>query len=304
MPEVVLDLRMSTPLRILGGCILLLILVLSGCTHVKRGDGPPNYYVDDTKIPNAVPKYEKLSKYGNMPFYNVFGKRYYVLGSSKNYNEDGVASWYGTKFHERRTSSGERYSMLAMTAAHKTLPLPTYVQVTNLSNGKQVIVKVNDRGPFEANRIIDLSYVAAKKLGMLGHGTAKVNVKAIDPRDAQMHPEMMAVKKSLSHQQGRIALASHARHPIADLQAKSVTHVSSGAVYIQVGAFRDRTHAERLKNRLAGLGSPVAVNPGHNSLYRVQIGPFKDIATADRVNKKLQSMGMHTKRVNDDFDIT
>jgi rare lipoprotein A len=125
-----------------------------------------------------------------MNHYTVFGHKYYVLRSSRNYEEQGVASWYGTKFHSHHTSNGERYDMLAMTAAHKTLPLPTYVQVTNLRNGKKVIVKINDRGPFESNRLIDLSYVAAKKLGMLGHGTTRVDVKAIDPRDADVSPYM------------------------------------------------------------------------------------------------------------------
>lgn len=155
-------------------------LLLTSCSHVRR-DGPPNFYVDETKIPNAVPKVEPRAKYGNMNAYNVFGKRYKVMKSSKNYSAVGVASWYGTMFHNRKTSSGERYDMLAMTAAHRSLPLPTYVRVTNLKNNREVIVKVNDRGPFSQNRLIDLSYVAAKKLGMLGKGTTRVRVTAIDP---------------------------------------------------------------------------------------------------------------------------
>jgi len=157
------------------------MILLSSCSHMSRQDGPPNFYVDETKIPNAVPKVEARAKYGNMPSYVVFGRRYYTMSSSKHYEAIGTASWYGTKFHSHRTSSGERYNMLAMTAAHKTLPLPTYVEVTNLKNNRKIIVKVNDRGPFESNRLIDLSYVAAKKLGMLGHGTARVKVAAIDP---------------------------------------------------------------------------------------------------------------------------
>jgi len=160
--------------------ISILILILNSCSHT-RPDGPPNYNVDVSKIPNAVPKSEPLAKYGNYKSYIVRGKRYYTLKNSHHYNEVGTASWYGTKFHTRKTSSGERYNMLSMTAAHKTLPLPTYVEVTNLKNKRKVIVKINDRGPFASNRIIDLSYVAAKKLGMLGHGTTKVRVKAISP---------------------------------------------------------------------------------------------------------------------------
>ncbi len=160
--------------------LLLFAVLLSSCSHVRR-DGPPNFYVDETKIPNAVPKAEPLAKYGNMKKYYVNGQCYRVMKTSKHYSATGIASWYGTMFHSRRTSSGEPYNMLAMTAAHKTLPLPTYVRVTNLNNHREIIVKVNDRGPFKSNRIIDLSYVAAKKLGMLGRGTAHVRVTAIDP---------------------------------------------------------------------------------------------------------------------------
>lgn len=162
-------------------CIFTITMLLSSCSHVSRKDGPPNFYVDETKIPNATPKPEKLSKYGNKPTYRVFGKRYFVLRTNRNYEAVGIASWYGTLYHNRRTSSGERYNMLAMTAAHRSLPLPTYVEVTNLLNHRKVIVKVNDRGPFHSNRIIDLSYVAAKKLGMIGRGTTYVRVKAINP---------------------------------------------------------------------------------------------------------------------------
>lgn len=172
---------------ILNFFILSLIILLSSCSHTKRGDGPPNFYVDETKIPNAVPKKERLSKYGNMHSYVVKGRRYYPMHSSRNYEAVGTASWYGTLFHAKRTSSGERYNMLSMTAAHKTLPLPTYVEVTNLKNKRKIIVKVNDRGPFKSNRLIDLSYVAAKKLGMIGHGTALVKVKAIDPGHSDWH---------------------------------------------------------------------------------------------------------------------
>jgi rare lipoprotein A len=314
VPDTVSAMRMSTftSLRILGACLILSALSLAGCTHVTR-DGPPTFYVDDTKIPNAVPKIEPISRIGNKPYYTVFGVRYYVMRTSKDYEERGVASWYGTKFHSHHTSNGERYDMLAMTAAHKSLPLPTYVQVTNLRNGKQVIVKVNDRGPFESNRLIDLSYVAAKKLGMLGHGTTIVDVKAIDPRDAISHPELLA-KKTETHKvvvqttqiqtaQNKVKIYHHTKEFV---QSKTVTQTipSNRPIYVQVGAFRNRNSAERLRNRLSGfVSSPVAVNPS-NSLYRVQIGPFKDIMAADRVSKKLNSMGMHTRRVNEDFDVT
>jgi len=132
-------------------------------------------------VPDAVPRIEPRSRYGNPPFYDVFGKRYYVLSSSVGYWERGVASWYGPGFHKERTSAGEPYDMYGMTAAHKTLPLPAYVRVTNLQNGRSIVVRVNDRGPFVGNRIIDLSYTAAVKLDMLRNGTAFVEVRSIDP---------------------------------------------------------------------------------------------------------------------------
>jgi rare lipoprotein A len=265
--------------------ILLLALFLTSCssTHISRKDGPPNYYVDETRVPNATPKTEALARHGNMPWYNVFGKRYYTMKSSKNYDQVGIASWYGTMFHARRTSSGEPYNMLGMTAAHKTLPLPTYVEVTNLKNHRKIIVKVNDRGPFATNRIIDLSYVAAKKLGMLGHGTATVRVRAIDPN---------------SHKRQRLYMASrHARahvEPAPAIEALITDSKSTRLVYLQVGAFHNRLRAKKLQLRLmALLAIPVKVsNPSARGLYRVQVGPFKDMATANKITHRLRILGI------------
>jgi rare lipoprotein A len=143
-------------------------------------------------VPDAIPRLEPRARYGNPPFYDVFGKRYYVLSSSVGYWERGVASWYGPGFHKERTSTGEPYDMYGMTAAHKTLPLPAYVRVTNLQNGRSVVVRVNDRGPFVGNRIIDLSYTAAAKLDMLRNGTAMVEVRAIDPSMPPLPPAVTA----------------------------------------------------------------------------------------------------------------
>ena len=195
---------------------------------------------------------EPLSKYGNMSSYVVFGKRYHVMSKckSKHYQEVGTASWYGTKFHKRYTSSGERYDMLAMTAAHKTLPLPTYVEVTNLRNHKKIIVKVNDRGPFESNRIIDLSYVAAKKLEMAGRGTALVSVKAITPGEAAEHPEL---------------LAKHTKR----------TGVGS-SVYLQIGAFQKKNRAQQLQKRVTALlSSPVIVTHSPKNYIACKSGLLK-----------------------------
>lgn len=255
------------------GIIFLIgtFLLLNACSTIKK-DGPPSYNVDVSKIPDAVPKTEPRSQYGNLDTYRVFGKKYHVMTSSKNYEEKGIASWYGTKFHAQRTSSGERYNMLAMTAAHKTLPLPTYVQVTNLHNGKKIIVKVNDRGPFESNRLIDLSYVAAKKLGMLGHGTTYVDVKAIDP---------------------------HVFNKNTFDLVKNTRENPTSAVYLQVGAFKNRMLAEHMKTRVRKIiSSPIKITQltHHKKLYRVQIGPIKDVATAKHITKQLKAVGLDTKQ--------
>ncbi len=178
--------------RVLGPPLGLAAAVgLAGCFTVPPPNSrplapptpPPNAPPPTTPqaVPDAVPRVEPKSRYGNPPFYDVFGRRYYVLASGAGYVERGVASWYGPGFHKIRTSSGEPYDMFGMTAAHRTLPLPAYVRVTNLQNGRSVVVRVNDRGPFVGNRIIDLSYTAAYRLDMLRDGTALVEVRTLDP---------------------------------------------------------------------------------------------------------------------------
>jgi rare lipoprotein A len=281
--------------------ILSVIALLNGCSTVSK-DGPPRYDIDVSKIPNAQPKVEQLSKYGNMPVYHVNGKNYYVMNNSKHYEAEGVASWYGTKFHKRNTSSGEKYDMLGMTAAHRTLPLPTYLEVTNKSNGRTVIVKVNDRGPFADNRILDLSYAAAKKLGMIGHGTADVKIKAIDPVEfahnkpqwtAPTEPTQFAEthnafkEKQLAHASKTTHLASSAPSP------KTTSHV-----YLQVGAFSNKSYAQKLKKHLSSIvASSVQITErsGTKKLYRVQIGPIKDKTTVSQINKQLKSIGLNGK---------
>ncbi|MFI4906448.1 MAG: septal ring lytic transglycosylase RlpA family protein, partial [Steroidobacterales bacterium] len=170
------------------------LLLLAACAHAPRHPSPgptpatvpppsvlPRNAPDVDQIPDAVPHDEPRSAFGNPPFYNVGGRRYVVLPSAAGYVERGVASWYGTEFHGLRTATGESYDMFAMTAAHKTLPLPCYARVTNLANGRHVVVRVNDRGPFVANRIIDLSYSAAARLDMIRYGTAFVQVEVLTP---------------------------------------------------------------------------------------------------------------------------
>jgi rare lipoprotein A len=166
--------------------LIPVVMAAAGCAVVGYPGGVPSAAAagprdDAAAIPDAVPVREPLSAYGNPPEYEVDGVTYHVMDSAEGYQAEGTASWYGEEFQGRRTSSGEPYDMYAMTAAHRTLPLPTYVEVTNLENGRTVVVRVNDRGPFHADRIIDLSYAAARKLGIVGAGTARVRVRALEP---------------------------------------------------------------------------------------------------------------------------
>ncbi len=225
------------------------LLFLSACTTVvTRQDGPPPHRVDVSSIADAKPKPEAKSRYGNPESYVVGNRRYYTMKSSNGYVEEGIASWYGSKFHGRRTSSGEIYNMYDMTAAHRSLPLPTYVEVTNLENGNKVIVKVNDRGPFVDDRLIDLSYVAAAKLGIAQSGTGRVKVRAIDVG------------------RGSMAVAKESK--------------AKARVYLQVGAFSQRYNAAKLKNTLIRQRfSNVHIHKpdsSDDSLYRVRIGPVRD----------------------------
>ena len=256
---------------------LLSCFLLFSCSRLDRVTSPvdsaPKKQIDVETIPNAVPKREPKSRYGNPKSYVVFGKRYYVMDSSKGYVERGIASWYGTKFHGRRTSSGETYDMYAMTAAHKSLPLPTYVKVTNLSNDKFIVVKVNDRGPFHENRIIDLSYTAAIKLDIIQKGTGLVEVKAIDPEEPK---EDNLVKDD-----------------------KISTQDTS--FYIQVGTFSKLESAKILKQKLGSFGDNLIkisnVIVSGNTLYRVRIGPFTDTKLSDSIVSKLSDFGIFEHRI-------
>lgn len=216
-----------------------------------------------------MPRVESNRPYGNSVFYVVNGQRYHTLNSSAGFVERGLASWYGKKFHGRRTSSGEPYDMYAMTAAHRSLPLPTYVQVTNLKNGRTVVVRINDRGPFHGKRIIDLSYAAASKLGIVREGTGLVEIRALDPQDA---------------------MPSEAQVPVATPQ-----------MFIQVGAFSIRRNAERLRNGLNGhdLGAIRIVAGTHEKgeIYRVRIGPLVSVALAERAAKRLDELGLRHYRL-------
>lgn len=235
-------------------------------------DTGPDQPVDLSQVKDAIPKPEPRSRYGNPSSYVVFGKRYYVQDSSKGHRESGIASWYGKKFHGHRTSSGETYDMYTMTAAHKTLPLPTYVRVKNLKNGRTAIVKVNDRGPFHANRIIDLSYAAAHKLGYTGTGTAMVEIVAIDPQDTQSDQVELEITAP----------------PQLDKTIR---------IFIQTGAFSSRQNADNYRKQLQGIQSyPVHTHSVERvdkpPIYRVVIGPFDHINDVDMIIQKLENKGI------------
>lgn len=262
--------------------IVAAMLINSCATHkpVDVRDQAPPELKDLSGIGNAVPKDEPLSKYGNPVSYVVFKKRYYTMPRSKGFRERGIASWYGSKFHGRRTSSGEIYDLYKMTAAHKSLPLPTYVKVTNLSNGKTIIVKVNDRGPFHAGRIIDLSYVAAAKLGILEYGTGLVEIEALDPSaPAAIPPSHTAIRKP------------HAAKPLPE----------DTAMYLQVGAFRNRGNAERLANRLGTSNIEgvqiIKSDSGQTSLYKVHIGPIHSVDEVENMVQSLLPLGVSDTRL-------
>ena len=250
-------------------------------------------------VPDAVPRVEPRSRSGNPAFYEVFGRRYYVLSSSNGYVERGVASWYGPGFHRVRTSTGEFYDMYGMSAAHKTLPLPAYVRVTNLQNGKSVVVRVNDRGPFVDNRIIDLSFTAATKLDMVKNGTAFVEVRSIDL--PVRTPNTLSAAAAASSSPGAAGVAAstsvEALSPPASPGAAGAPPPVSGApLYIQAGAFSDPANAKRLAERLNGSGyGKIFVRDdtiAGRRMYRVRIGPVPNVADFDRIVAALGREGI------------
>lgn len=263
-------------------------------------DGPPRGSPRLGHIPDAVPKSEPRSRYGNPSSYVVHGKRYHTLRSSRGYVERGIASWYGRKFHGRRTSSGERFDMYAMTAAHKSLPLPTYVLVTNLENGRQAVVRVNDRGPFHANRLIDLSYAAARKLGIFGNGTGFVEVRAVGPGTEPLQVARAAppaVRPARSPQPEEASPERATNH----VPAPTAVPPRTVRLYLQAGAFSERLNAERLSDRLRPVaGKLVYVSPlivDGTALYRVRVGPIPDVVKADQLTNRIIAMGMEAPRI-------
>lgn len=240
--------------------IVLFTLIISGCFYANEPkDGPPRTYQDVSKIKEPIPHYLPKSRYGNPPTYTVAGITYRVLNSAHNYNERGIASWYGSKFTRKLTSTREVYDPYKMTAASPVLPIPCFVRVTNLENNHSVIVKVNDRGPFAPNRIIDLSYAAATKLGYVKKGTALVDVAIIDTSTP-----------------GLVSLPTIGHKP---------------QLYLQVGAFGHQINADLLAHQVTQLTHKrthiEASSNARRRLYRVQIGPLKNVDESDRLQAAL-----------------
>lgn len=236
--------------------------------------------VDYAAIPDAVPQEEPRGRYGNKSPYKVLGKTYRVMDSARGYSEEGTASWYGKKFHGHRTSSFERYDMYAMTAAHKTLPIPTYVRVTNLDNGKEVVVRVNDRGPFHSSRLIDLSWAAAQKLDYIGRGTARVRVEAIAAPSTTAAATNTAAAPTVPADSTATAVAVPAPPP-------------PDVYYVQLGAYAFPDKARELGEQARGtIGDPVRVAPGEDLVFRVRVGPYPDRAAAERARDALVAAGI------------
>lgn len=239
-------------------------------------DGAPDYFQDVSRIPDAVPV-PHHGPYKAAP-YSVLGRSYTPMQDGRNYRETGLASWYGTKFHGRLTANGEDYDLYGMTAAHKTLPLPSYVRVTNLDNQRSIIVRVNDRGPFHSDRIIDLSYAGAVKLGFAERGTARVKVEGIDPIVWQQQNNPGAPQPPVS--------------PAAR------TAAMEGGLYLQVGAFSSDQAAEQLRHQVQGLvQTPVFVSPvkiDARTLHRVRLGPVDSHDEAQQLMERLRLANLGT----------
>ncbi|MQR00539.1 septal ring lytic transglycosylase RlpA family protein [Glaciimonas soli] len=268
------------------------------------GSGRGGYYKDDgpgddipaglENTPDATPDIEPYAKTGNKP-YVVFGKTYTPLVDNKPFKQRGTGSWYGKKFHNKRTSSGELYDMYKMSAAHPTLPIPSYARVTNLSNGKSVIVRINDRGPFHSSRIIDLSYTAALKLGYIGHGSTELEVERLLPAD------IIAINKNGPTANSKAIMATVANTAPSDSGvATSVAtlptppsqpaELASG-FYLQLGAYAQQANADaaqqRLQQQLPDLSAPLNISP-NNGVYRLYVGPFSSRSEAENTGLQIR----------------
>lgn len=273
------------------------VLLVSCASH--SGDSAPSGEFDHTSVPNAVPRDEPRSRYGNPSNYVVFGKTYHVMSDAEaeGFTQEGLASWYGTKFHGRRTSSGEPYDMYKMTAAHKELPLPSYVRVENIDNGRSVIVRVNDRGPFHDGRIIDLSYAAALKLGVVSTGTAPVKIEVLAPG-------------APSGERNRASSAAGNSFPEAAVTSEEIKNTTSPVQavppeddwYVQLAAFSSEDNAMAFKIRLETSGlRPVQIAPDTAAgIFRVRLGPYPGKSAANETAMQLAALGISEFKVYQD----
>jgi rare lipoprotein A len=246
---------------------VLILLFLMGCggNLMEKGDSAPSNPPDVSGVLNAVPKNEKIRS-DKLKSYVVLGKRYYQMSTNEGYSEKGIASWYGKKFHGRKTATGEIYDMYQMTAAHKTLPLPSYAEVTNLNNGLKIIVRVNDRGPFHSGRVIDLSYAAALKLGVLKTGVTDVQLDVIHVDKA-----------------GKITVG---RFPTIN---NKDTNISNQRFYIQVVALQNKTQIDKLASALKILYQRPFETRFEQGIYKLHLGPIKNEHETDNLLNELKS---------------
>jgi rare lipoprotein A len=303
----------------LNNYIILIVVVtsLSACSvnnsrYSQKQDSAPEYHYGEIELVDATPRYE-LYATANFRPYTVLGKYYTPMLSARGFEEYGQASWYGQKFHGHLTSNGEIYDMFSMTAAHKTLPLPSFVKVTNLDNQKVTIVRVNDRGPFHPGRVIDLSYAAAKKLDVLSTGVANVKVEvvhvdedgvmtvgagkpqqpAVPPSLAQpdSSPVMIAMSNTKTTLQDRVELES-ALPPISDSLATSLANdKKQDQIFVQVAAFSNPETVLELSAGLARLYQVPADAPLIDNIYRLRLGPLKNEQKAEKLIQALKGIG-------------
>ncbi|MAM87270.1 MAG: septal ring lytic transglycosylase RlpA family lipoprotein [unclassified Hahellaceae] len=276
-----------------------LVLTLVGCSSTPtsssryslKQDVEPKGGFDPSNVPPVVPTAEPKSRGGNKSPYTVWGKQYTVLDSAKGYNQTGLASWYGAKFHGHATSNGEIYNMYAFSAAHKNLPLPTFARVTNLKNGRSIVVRVNDRGPFHEDRLIDLSYAAALSLDVVKTGTAPVRVEALLPQD-EVSPldSLQQATKPATPVPGsalpKAAVAQSVQPAVAPTRPAVRSTVGEGSMFLQIGAFSTRERAQQVKDELQGMLKGLVTPQGpdvfieeiasaERMLHRVRIGPLE-----------------------------
>jgi rare lipoprotein A len=287
--------------------VMALAAVMTGCGTTPKKPTPPatssKYYSDDgpptsvpdniDTIPNAVPRDESFHRFANRP-YTVFGVSYVPVVNKQPSKERGIASWYGRKFHGQRTASGEPYDMFAMTAAHKTMPIPSYAKVTNLANGKSVVVRINDRGPFHAGRVIDLSYAAAHRIDLAKNGSGMVEVERVFGEEGSASSSTSSTVVAASAVPALPVMPVPASPPQPAFETPMLTQEPQG-LWLQLGAFASPDAAENFREHvvreLTWMNEPVTVQ-SRDGLHRVRIGPYKTATEAGAIGDQVRkSMG-------------